>query len=1427
MKKLLLGFLIILSANVFAQQKGISYQAVIINPNSISAPGYNAVGTPLANKSVCMSFQILNAASQTEYQETQTISTDQYGMVNLVIGTGTKTGGTAASLAAVTWSLGGKSLVVAVNTEGTCSNYTEISRQALNYVPYAMYADDANIKDGFITTAKLADGSVTDAKVAAGINKTKVGLGNVDNTSDANKQISTATQAALNLKEDAANKSNDNALGTSTSLYPTQAAVKAYVDAKTGSVGSTSQTEIDATQAGAGLAVNGNYTPKTTANYISAATSLADADNKLDAEVKTNATAIATVTTKATNIQTELDATQTGAGLAANGNYAAKTTANYISTATSLADADNKLDVQVKTNATAIATKEDSANKSSDGSLTDNPTINFPTQGAVKSYVDGKNLGVQTEIDATQTGAGLAANGNYIAKVTNNYISTATSLTDADDKMDAQLKMNSLEIALKENSINKSTDIYLTDTTSTKFPTVKAVRTYVDGKSSNIQTELDSTQNGAGLSIDGKYVAKTNANYISTASSLADADNKLDAQVKTNTTNIATKEDSGNKSSDVNLGDVTNTLFPTQAAVKSYVDTKVAAATIADADASTKGKIQLAGDLAGTATAPVVANNAITGNKIANNTINNTKISDVDASKITGNLTVQQGGTGANSLTGYVYGNGTSAMTSSAKIPVADVTGAIKSVNGSLPNANGNVNISFGYVTTGTLAGLPTNVGNNGDIYVISGDASFNNGRTFISDGATWKEVTINQASTDSRYVQLSGSTMQGDLSFPAGTKPTMIDAPVNSIDLTNKVYVDTKIASEAPDATTTLKGKIMLAGDLSGTASLPTIATGAVTDDKIAAVGANKITGILDVAHGGSGANNLTGYLKGNGTSPYSTSTQIPVTDISGAIRTVNGIAPTNGNVAISLGSITTGQLVARPSNPGANGNMYIVSSDPTAANNGKTFISDGAAWQEITSDQSATDARYVQLSGSTMQGDITFPTGRKVTMADAPTATIDLANKSYVDAQVSNGAPEATTIAPGKIQLAGDLAGTATSPTVPGLALKENSANKSSDINLADITNTKFPTEAAVKTYVNNAVALATIPDANASTKGKIQLAGDLGGSAAAPTVPALASKENSSNKSTDIALGISDALFPTQKAVKSYVDNNYLPLAGGTLTGALTGTTITAPVFKSLPQALTAGPTIVWPTTSGLNASVTLGTNSTLAFNPAPPTGVYGTLIVTQPATGGPYTLTLPSSVTNKVLGSATGTVTLSTTANANDILTFYYDGTTCYWNVGQGYGANQIITAAAYSGVLPIANGGTGAGTKAAAFDALSPMTSSGDIIYGGTSGTGTRLAKGTDGQIMMLTGGVPTWSAAPNPGSSVTEIGDEISATAAQTTFTLSQTPATKSKVKMFINGIRISNTAYTLSGNTITYVPANNDAYVLSLNDRIQFDYYY
>jgi len=64
----------------------------------------------------------------------------------------------------------------------------------------------------------------------------------------------------------------------------------------------------------------------------------------------------------------------------------------------------------------------------------------------------------------------------------------------------------------------------------------------------------------------------------------------------------------------------------------------------------------------------------------------------------------------------------------------------------------------------------------------------------------------------------------------------------------------------------------------------------------------------------------------------------------------------------------------------------------------------------------------------------------------------------------------------------------------------------------------------------------------------------------------------------------------------------------------------------------------------------------------------------------------------------------------------------------------------------TGTLPIGNGGTGQTTKALAFDALSPMTTLGDIIHGGASGTGTRLAAGSSNQYLKSNGAsAPSWA----------------------------------------------------------------------------------
>jgi hypothetical protein len=139
MKKLFTLLVVLCSATLFAQTSGITYQAVILNPEGQHIPGYNNERSPVVNRNICMRFTIY-AGTTAEYQETQQTTTDEFGMVNLVIGTGSPAGGTAATFADIVWDGNPKNLQAEVNLTGICQNFTEISNQPLTAVPYALYA---------------------------------------------------------------------------------------------------------------------------------------------------------------------------------------------------------------------------------------------------------------------------------------------------------------------------------------------------------------------------------------------------------------------------------------------------------------------------------------------------------------------------------------------------------------------------------------------------------------------------------------------------------------------------------------------------------------------------------------------------------------------------------------------------------------------------------------------------------------------------------------------------------------------------------------------------------------------------------------------------------------------------------------------------------------------------------------------------------------------------------------------------------------------------------------------------------------------------------------------------------------------------------------------------------------------------------------
>jgi len=184
------------------------------------------------------------------------------------------------------------------------------------------------------------------------------------------------------------------------------------IDALTGGGGgsiSALQSELDDTQVGAGLEVNGSYTANGAANFISSATSLKSADELLDAALKL--------------AQDEINAIEVGAGLDSSGQYAPNGGSNYLQSAISLFDADIKLDTQVKANADDIAdlVTEDLTFLKVDGSRSMEANLNM-MQGLVHHKIvglgdptDGRDAVNKQYVDAIAEGLHVHAPARLLA----------------------------------------------------------------------------------------------------------------------------------------------------------------------------------------------------------------------------------------------------------------------------------------------------------------------------------------------------------------------------------------------------------------------------------------------------------------------------------------------------------------------------------------------------------------------------------------------------------------------------------------------------------------------------------------------------------------------------------------------------------------------------------------------------------------------------------------------------------------------------------------------------------------------------------------------------------------------------------------------------------------------------------------------------
>jgi len=485
------------------------------------------------------------------------------------------------------------------------------------------------------------------------------------------------------------------------------------------------------------------------------------------------------------------------------------------------------------------------------------------------------------------------------------------------------------------------------------------------------------------------------------------------------------------------------------------------------------------------------------------------------------------------------------------------------------------------------------------------------------------------QTGTGSTFVMNTSPTLTGTPLAPTATAGT------NTTQLATTAFVTSAVSTATiPDATTLVKGKVQLAGDLAGTAASPTVAT----------VG------------GSTAANIATAEALANAATNANTASTIVKRDASGNF--------TAGTITAALsGNATTATLAA---NVTTNANL----TGPITSSGNATSVAS----------QTGTGSTFVMNTSPTLTGTPLAPT------ATAGTNTTQLATTEFVTSAVSTATiPDATTLVKGKVQLAGDLSGTAASPTVAtvggstaaNIATAEALANAATNANTAStivkrdasgdftagtitaalsgnastatlaasvttnadltgpitssgnatsvasqtgtgstfvmntsptLTGTPLAptatagtntTQLATTAFVTSAVSTATISDATTLVKGKVQLAGDLAGTADLPTI-ATVGGSTAANIATAEALANAATNANTASAIVKRDGSG--DFAAGTITADLAGNATTA----TLAASVTTNADLTGPITSSGNATSVAsqtGTGSTFVMDASP--------------------------------------------------------------------------------------------------------------------------------------------------------------------------------------------------------------------------------